>query len=123
MGADGRAEVSCPGAAGIRQAMQPQTPTEPLPIATVKVGMTVVDSGGEQAGTVTAVQMPGSDVRPDAVAGVAEELMGVGYVRIDGTGLLSNDTYAGGDQIRETVEGEPGVVNLRVTRDELHRAA
>jgi hypothetical protein len=103
--------------------MQPSTPTEPLPIATVNVGMTVVDRDGAEAGTVTAVQMPGTEVRPDAVAGVAEELMGVGYVRVDGTGWLSNDTYAGGDQIRDTVEGEPGVVNLRVTRDELHRAS
>jgi hypothetical protein len=95
--------------------MQPSTPNEPLPIATVNVGMTVVDRDGAEAGTVTAVQMPGTDVRPDVVAGVAEELMG--------TGWLSNDTYAGGDQIRDTVEGEPGVVNLRVTRDALHRAS
>ncbi|HEY0530409.1 MAG TPA: hypothetical protein VGD29_02280 [Actinoplanes sp.] len=84
--------------------------------------MTVVDTNGEQAGVVTAVQMPGTDVRPDVAAGVAEELMGAGYVRVDGTGFLSNDTYAGGDQIRDSVEGEPGVVNLRVTREELHRA-
>jgi hypothetical protein len=103
--------------------MQPSNPSEPLPIATVNVGMTVVDREGAEAGTVTAVQMPGTDVRPDVVAGVAEELMGAGYARIDGTGWLSNDTYAGGDQIRDTVEGEPGVVNLRVTRAELHRAS
>jgi hypothetical protein len=102
--------------------MQPQTPTEPLPIATVNVGMTVVDTNGEEAGVVSAVQMPGTDVRPDVAAGVAEELMGAGYVRVDGTGLLSNDTYAGGDQIRDSVEGGPGVVNLRVTREELYRA-
>jgi hypothetical protein len=102
--------------------MQPQTPTEPLPIATVTVGMTVVDTNGEEAGVVSAVQMPGTDVRPDVAAGVAEELMGAGYVRVDGTGLLSNDTYAGGDQIRDSVEGGPGVVNLRVTREELYRA-
>jgi hypothetical protein len=102
--------------------MQPQTPTEPLPIATVNVGMTVVDTDGEQAGSVTAVQMPGTDVRPDVVAGLAEELMAAGYVRIDGTGFLSNDTYAGGDQIRDTVEGEPGIVNLTVGRDRLHRS-
>jgi hypothetical protein len=109
--------------------MQPQTPTgmptppETLPIAQVKVGMTVVDSAGEEAGTVTAVQMPGTDVRPDTVVGTAEHLMGVGYLRIDGTGLLSNDTYAAGDQIADTVEGEPGVVNLRVQRDALARSA
>jgi hypothetical protein len=102
--------------------MQPHTPTEPLPIATVNVGMTVVDTNGEEAGVVAAVQMPGTEVRPDVAAGVAEELMGAGYIRVDGTGFLSNDTYAGGDQIRDSVEGEPGVVNLRVAREELHRA-
>ena len=102
--------------------MQPQTPTEPLPIATATVGMTVVDPAGQEAGTVTAVQMPGTEVRPDVVAGVAEDLMVTGYLRIDGTGLLSNDVYAGGDQVRDTVEGEPGVVNLRVPREDLHRA-
>lgn len=103
--------------------MQPETPTEPLPIATVTVGMTVVDRDGEEAGTVTAVQMPGTDVRPDLPAGVAEELMSAGYVRIDGTGFLSNDVYAGGDQILDSVEGSPAaVVNLRVPREELHRA-
>ena len=103
--------------------MHSEQPAEALPIAGTNVGMTVVDPAGEEAGTVTAVQMPGTDVRPDTVAGVAEHLMGAGYIRIDGTGLLSNDTYAGGDQIAGTVEGEPGVVNLRVPRTELHRAA
>lgn len=103
--------------------MQPSMPNEPLPIATVNVGMTVVDRDGAEAGTVSAVQMPGTAVRPDVVVGVAEELMGAGYVRVDGTGWLSNDTYAGGDQISDTVEGDPGVVNLLVTREELHRSA
>jgi hypothetical protein len=97
------------------------TPSTPLPIATVNIGMTVVDADGEEAGTVSAVQMPGTDVRPDAPAGVAEELVATGYVRVDGTGFLSNDTYAAGTQIRDTVEGEPGVVNLRVRREELFR--
>lgn len=91
-----------------------------MPITTVSVGMTVIDRDGAEAGTVSAVQMPGTDVRPDVVAGIAEELMGAGYVRIDGTGRLSNDTYAGGDQIRAT---DLGIITLRVTRDELHRAA
>jgi hypothetical protein len=101
--------------------MQPQTSTEPLPIAQVNVGMTVVDATGEQAGAVSAVQMPGTDVRPDTAAGIAEHLMSSGYIRIDGTGFLSNDTYAAGDDIAGVVEGEPGVVNLRVPSDELLR--
>jgi hypothetical protein len=53
---------------------------------------------------------------------VAEVLMGTGYLRIDGTGALSNDTYASGEQIADVVDGEPGTVRLTVGRDELHRA-
>ena len=101
--------------------MQPETSTEPLPISQVNVKMTVVDAAGEEVGAVTAVQMPGTGVRPDTAAGIAEHLMGGGYIRIDGTGFLSNDVYAAGDQIAGVVEGEPGVVNLRVNRDELPR--
>jgi hypothetical protein len=100
--------------------MQPQTPTDFLPIATVTVGMRVIDAEGAEAGKVTAVQLPGTDVRPDVEAGTAESLMGAGYARVDGTGFLSNDTYLGGDQIHETTDG---VVHLRVPREELHRAA
>jgi len=101
--------------------MQPQTPTQPLPIAQVNVGMTVVDAIGGEVGTVTAVQMPGTDVRPDAVAGIAEHLMSTGYIHIDGTGFLSNDVYAAGDDITGVVEAEPGVVNLGVQGDDLPR--
>ena len=93
------------------------------PVARIAVGMRVIDSTGAQAGTVTAVQQPGTGVRPDTLVGVAEHLMGAGYIRIDGTGFLSNDTYAGGDQIGSVGEGGTGVVELRVHRDELHRAA
>jgi hypothetical protein len=103
--------------------MQPNNPTQALPIARVNVGMTVVDATGDEVGSVAAVQMPGTEARPDTAAGVAEHLMATGYLRIDGTGLLSNDVYAGGDQIAESVEGEPAVVTLRVPSDELFRAA
>ena len=92
-----------------------------MPIARVNVGMSVADSAGDEVGTVTAVQMPGTDVRPDVAAGIAERLMSAGYLRIDGTGLLSNDTYAAGDQIAESVEGEPATVTLSVPREELFR--
>lgn len=108
--------------AGNTASMQPETPTQPLPIARVNVGMTVVDADGEEVGTVTAVQMPGTDVRPDLAAGIAERLMGAGYLRIDGTGLLSNDVYAAGDEIAESVEGEPATVTLTVARGDLARA-
>jgi hypothetical protein len=83
--------------------------------------MTAADATGAEVGAVTAVQMPGTDVRPDTAAGIAEHLMSVGYIRIDGTGFLSNDVYAAGDEITGVVEAEPGVVNLRVGRDDLPR--
>ena len=104
--------------------MQPGTPAgnevtaDVLPV--VQVGMRVVDPAGEQAGTVAAVQWRGTDVRPDTIAGIAEHLMATGYIRVDGTGFLSNDVYAAGNQIGG-VSGD--VVELRVTREELHRAA
>ena len=97
-------------------------PTQPLPIARVNVGMMVVDAAGDQVGTVSAVQMPGTDVHPDTVAGVAEALMASGYLRVDGSGALSNDVYVSGEQIAGSVEGDPGVVNLRAGRADLHRA-
>ena len=109
--------------------MQPQTPagagipSESLTFAAVHVGMRVVDSTGTQAGTVTAVQMPGTDVRPDIPVGVAEHLMATGYIRIDGTGFLSNDTYAAADQIGGVSDSRSDVVELCVHRSELHRAA
>jgi hypothetical protein len=96
------------------------TPIEREPVDQVTVGMSVIDSNGTRAGTVTAVQPPGADMRPDMPAGVAEYLMAAGYIRIDGNGFLANDTYASGDQIAG-LSGS-GEVELRVHCDELHRA-
>jgi hypothetical protein len=116
----------CVGRTGNPAGMQPYTSTEPLPIAQVSVGMVVLDSIGTEAGTVNAIQLPGTDVRPDAAAGLAEHLMATGYLRIDGSVFVENDLYAAGDEIAaveiDDVEGEPGVVQLRVQRDELPRA-
>ncbi|MEV4347740.1 hypothetical protein AB0J83_25065 [Actinoplanes sp. NPDC049596] len=103
--------------------MEPNSLTEPQPIAHVTAGMTVVDPAGDRVGSVTAVQPAGTDVRPDTVAGIAESLMITGYLRIDGTGALSNDVYAGADQLAAGVEGDSDVVTLRVPAGELHRAA
>src|SRR3954469_22531792 len=97
--------------------MEPQTPVDQ-----VDAGMIVLDSTGTQTGTVTAVQPPGTDVRPDAAAGIAEHLMAAGYLRIDGTGFLSNDVYASGDEITGLTGSDPVVVELNVHRDELARA-
>jgi hypothetical protein len=100
----------------------PGMPTEPLPIAQVNTGMTVVDTQGKQIGTVSAVQMPDTDVRPDAPAGTAEHLMSTGYLRVAGTGLLASDSYVAGDQVAEVAEADGGVVTLAVHGDALYRA-
>jgi hypothetical protein len=100
----------------------PGYPTEPLPIAQVAVGMTVVDAAGEQVGTVAAVQMPGTDVHPDAPPGIAESLVATGYLRIDGTGALATDAFVAGPDVAGVTEDDTGVVTLTVTRDVLQRA-
>lgn len=113
---------------GTQEDMHPHTPagpgepTEPLPIAQVNTGMSVVDSAGEHIGTVSAVQQPGTDVRPDAPEGAAERLMVTGYLRIDVDGLGSADAYASGDDVADVSEGDPGVVTLTVAGDALFRA-
>ncbi|MEV4510895.1 hypothetical protein AB0K00_18225 [Dactylosporangium sp. NPDC049525] len=91
-----------------------------LSMLQVTVGMPVVDSAGEQVGTVSAVQAPGTEVRPDTVAGITEHLIATGYLRIDGSGFLSNDVYAAGNQISGV---NAGVVELLVPREHLYRAA
>lgn len=106
---------------GTDETMQPQMRV-PSPVDQAQAGMAVVDADGAEVGTVTAVQTPGTSVRPDTVAGVAEALMTSGYVRVDGTGHLSNDAYAGGDQIARVTGGDPGEVELLVTWEQLHRA-
>jgi hypothetical protein len=102
--------------------MQPHTSADSLPIAQVTVGMIVLDSTGQEAGLVTAIQLPGTDVRPDVAVGVAERLMGAGYLRLDGTGYSSNDVYAAGDDIAGIVDDDPVTVELRVQREDLPRA-
>ncbi|MDW5322334.1 hypothetical protein [Plantactinospora sp. KLBMP9567] len=100
----------------------PGMPTEPLPIAQANPGMSVVDAAGEAVGTVSAVQQPGTDVRPDAPPGEAERLMATGYLRVDVAGLMAGDAYVGGDQVADVSEADPGVVTLPVLREALVRA-
>src|SRR4051794_36393570 len=105
---------------GNAEVMQPGTSSDSLPIFAVREGMVVLDDTEREVGTVTAIQPPGTDARPDAPVGVAEHLMGGGYVRIDGSGFLTNDVYVAGDQIDDV---DDGVVSLRVRYDDLYRAA
>ena len=82
-------------------------------------GMAVVDATGEPVGTVTAVQEPGTEVRPDLPAPAAESFMSTGYLRVDTSGVLSADAYVAGSQV---AAADDEVVSLRVGRDSLVRA-
>ena len=102
--------------------MQPSS-NPPLPVAQVDVGMEVVDSSGEGVGKVIAVQVPGTDVRPDLPAGEAEHLMATGYFRVDGGGLGGIDFYASSADIADvSTTGDDGVVTLSGRKQDLPRA-
>jgi hypothetical protein len=106
------------------------------PIAAVYAGMKVVDSDGEEVGTVEDVHMGDAGVTPGSAPqdrGAVDELIGAvrdavttgdgipeaerarleraGYVRIDAVGFLSGSRYAAADQLA-AVEGD--VVRLSV---------
>lgn len=108
------------------------------PMARVEVGMRVLDSDGETVGTVSDVKMgdPAAvtiagqqhqrglvDEVIDAFAGAephvprqrAEQLLRMGYVKIDATGLLAKNLYAGGEEI----DSVDSTVRLSVPRQQL----
>ncbi|MEU8607297.1 hypothetical protein AB0C29_04760 [Actinoplanes sp. NPDC048791] len=104
----------------------PGRPDHPLPIAQVSTGMTVIDAASDEVGTVTAVEMPGTGIRPDLSGDGADDgavrLMSEGYLRAGSSGLFAKAWYADGSQIADvTTTGEEGVVTLTVTTQELHR--
>ncbi|MDP9443593.1 MAG: PRC-barrel domain-containing protein [Actinomycetota bacterium] len=108
----------------------------------VREGMRVVDSTGEEIGTVEdlkmgdpeAVTSAGQDAQagasglmvdlaegagarePDVPPQQAERMLRMGYVKIDGKGLFGSDYYAVADQVAR-VEGD--TVHLAVPRDSL----
>jgi hypothetical protein len=85
--------------------------------------MTVVDNAGEEIGTVTAVEMPGTDVQPDLPTAEAAGLMDTGYFRVHTGGLVSTEYYGGGDQVGDvTTTQDDGVVTLLDGKDTLRRA-
>ncbi len=98
----------------------PGMPTEPDPLAQVNVGMQVIDSAGDEVGTVADVYMPGTGPEPKAAD--AERLRRAGHVRVKGSGLLAHDLYVEGSQVAEVTEMGGGVVTLSVPRDALVRA-
>jgi hypothetical protein len=101
----------------------PGEPARALPIAKVSTGMTVVAADGEEVGTVTAVEMPGTDVRPEVPDEQAASLISEGYLRAGGTGPLTSAWYADGSQVADvTTTDDEGVVTLSVDKQRLRRA-
>jgi hypothetical protein len=100
----------------------PGMPTEPDPLAQVNVGMRVVDSAGDEVGTVADVYMPGTGPEPETEAGDAERLRRGGHVRVKGSGLFTHDVYVEGPQVAEVAEVDGGMVTLSVPRESLVRA-
>jgi hypothetical protein len=111
------------------------------PIAAVQDGMHVVDSTGEEIGTVELVQMADPDAQtglgessedgglaeslshavtgreePDVPEGLAERLARTGFVKIDGKGLFARDFYASADEVADVMDD---TVQLTTTRDQL----
>lgn len=111
------------------------------PIGEVREGMRVVDSAERNVGTVELVKMgdaeaataqgqPGQRGLVDAIkeafgAGEpqvpdqwAARLMRIGFVKVDGKGLLDRDLYVPADQVAAVI-GD--VVHLSVTGEDLMR--
>jgi hypothetical protein len=113
----------------------------PQQITAVRTGMHVLDSTGQEIGTVERVAM--SDPRgltadrqtagepesfldhvvesvsgpePDVPPEQAARLVRLGYLKVDGKGLADRDWYVAADEITEV---EEDVVHLSVPRDRL----
>lgn len=118
--------------------MSAAVPGESTPIAAVRQGMSVVDVAGERIGTVELVKMgdpeavtpqgqtTGGQVsgmtgasrgaEPRVSAELASQLVRVGFVKVDGRGILHRDVYVAAVQVKDVV-GD--VVRLGVSRTEL----
>lgn len=111
--------------------------SDPGPISHVREGMRVVDSNGDEVGTVEDVRMgdpeavtdQGESTRDVGLfsgtedSGLSEQarhqLARTGYVRVSKSGLLSGSAYAGGDEITRV---EDDVVHLSRSKDALLEA-
>lgn len=108
----------------------------------VQTGMTVVDVNGDKVGKVESVRMgdaqavtgegqgdPGGvnlvDVFAAGITGGSEiprqrqeQLLRMGFLKIDNSGILTGDSYVDADQV-DHVAGD--TVHLRVAKDDLSR--
>lgn len=118
--------------------MSSAVPGESTPIAAVRRGMSVVDLAGERVGVVELVkagdpeaatsegQASGGLVaeakrafrsgEPRVPAELASQLVRVGYVKVDGQGILGRDVYVAAVQVKDVVDD---VVHLGVSQTEL----
>lgn len=118
--------------------MSPAVPGESTPIAAVRQGMSVVDIAGERVGIVEMVKAGDPEAstsqgqvadglvaeakrafrggEPRVPAELASQLVRVGFVKVDGRGILGRDIYVAAVQVKEVVDD---VVHLGVSQTEL----
>lgn len=118
--------------------MSSAVPGESTPIAAVRQGMSVVDVAGERVGIVELVKAGDPEAatsqgqaadgliaevkqafrggEPRVPAELAPQLVRVGFVKVDGRGLLGRDVYVAAVQVKDVVDD---VVHLGVSRVEL----
>jgi hypothetical protein len=118
-------------------------PDQSGPITKVVRGMTVVDNAGAEVGKVELVKMGDAEAvttegqrvgesegvvraladsifgsEPDVPGPLAGRLLRLGYVKVDGKGLLEADRYVASDQIAAV---DDNTVRLTVSKDQLTR--
>jgi hypothetical protein len=119
--------------------MSSGVPGESTPIAAVRKGMSVVDVAGERVGAVELVQMGDPEAvtpqgqmtggallaevkgafrggEPRVPSELASQLLCVGFVKVDGRGILDRDVYVAAVQVKDVIDD---VVHLGVSRTEL----
>jgi hypothetical protein len=118
--------------------MSAAVPGESTPIAAVRRGMSVVDLAGEHVGIVELVKAGDPEAaasRGQTTGGLVEEaeralrsgeprmpselasqLVRVGFVKVDGKGILGRDVYVAAVQVKDVVDD---VVHLGVSQTEL----
>jgi hypothetical protein len=111
------------------------------PISDVMPGMTVIDSAGQEVGTVERVKMGDPEAittegqrvgesegvvraladsvfgaEPDVPGPIAARMLRMGYLKVDGKGLLETDRYVARDEIAQVSDH---TVWLSVPKDKL----
>ena len=118
--------------------MSSEVPGESTPIEAVRQGMSVVDVAGEHVGIVELVKAGDPEAttsqgraadgliaevkqafrggEPRVPTEMASQLVRVGFLKVDGRGLMGRDVYVAAVQVQDVVDD---VVHLGVSRVEL----